>query len=44
MSDEKEYELVENDLFLPGSRIKLDHTMFLNEYDITTPTKSKRAT
>ncbi len=35
MSDEKEYELVENDLFLPGSRIKLDHTMFLNEYDIS---------
>lgn len=35
MSDEKDYTLLEDDLFSPGSRIKLDHVLYLNEYDIS---------
>ena len=35
MEEKNKFELVEDDLFLPGSRIKIEHTLFLEDYDIT---------
>jgi len=35
MDEKNKFELVEDDLFLPGSRIKIEHTLLLDELDIS---------
>ena len=35
MEEKKKYDIVEDDVFEPGNHVKLEHTLFLNDYDIS---------
>ena len=35
MEEKKKNDIVEDDVFEPGNHVKLEHTLFLNDYDIS---------